>query len=167
MGAPLDRKVFEDESGAGEMARGADDLGAGPAVLSHDALAVKDILNGILRLVFLDYRARGNSLCDSERGHDVRFDELVVGSASGEDQLRGDSGLVLVNAFERAFALLWRGCSVGIGWRTEDDDRVEVSEARVVSGDVPIDENGVDYRDGDDGEHRGQKLTKRFHHKAV
>ena len=70
----------------------------------------------------------------SERGHDVRFDELVVSSGSGEDQVRSDAGFVLANAFEGAFALFGRWRSVWVGRSSEDNDGVEVGEVGVVVG---------------------------------
>ena len=98
--------MLQDKSGAREMAGGADDFGAGPAVRGHDALAVEDVLNGVLSLTFFDDGVGRNSLGKGERGHDVGLDELVVRGGAGEDEMRSDSGFELANAFERAFALL-------------------------------------------------------------
>ncbi len=104
----------------------------------HDAGAVEDILNGVLRLVFFDDGARWDALGDGELCHDVCFDELVVSWATGEDEVRSDAGFELTDAFECALALLGRRCSIRVGRCAEDDDRVEVREAGVVCGDGAI-----------------------------
>ena len=76
------------------------------SVVSHDALAVEDILDGVLGLAFFDDGVGRNSLGEGERGHDVCFDELVVGWTAGEDEVRSDAGFELADALESAFALL-------------------------------------------------------------
>jgi hypothetical protein len=106
VGSPLDRKMFEDESGARQVAGRTDDLGAGPAVVRHDALAVEDVLDGVLGLAFFDDGVGRNSLGKGERGHDVCFDELVVSWTAGEDEVRCDAGFEFADALESAFALL-------------------------------------------------------------
>ena len=72
----------------------------------HDLRRVVDVLDGVLGLAFLDEGGGGDALRLSELGHDVRFDELVVGGASGHNEARGDAGAVLADAFEDAGALL-------------------------------------------------------------
>ncbi len=109
--------MFEDECGAREMACGADDFGAGPVVCLHDLVAVEDVLDGVLGAAFFEDRVRWDALRECECGHDVGFDELVVGRASGEDERGGYAGFVFADAFEGALALLggwgarrsWRG----------------------------------------------------------
>ncbi len=49
---PGDGKVLEDEGGPRKMAGRTYHFGACPLMCCHDAGAVKDILNGVLRLVF-------------------------------------------------------------------------------------------------------------------
>ena len=80
-------------------------------MLGHDALAVEDILNGVLRVIFLDDRTWWNTLRDRKCGHDVRFDVLIMSRAASEDEVWSDSGFELADAFEGAFALLGRRCS--------------------------------------------------------
>ena len=75
-------------------------------MVSHDALAVEDILDSVLGLAFFDDGVRRNSLGEGERGHDVCFNELVVGWTAGEDEVRSDAGFVFTDALESAFALL-------------------------------------------------------------
>src|SRR5438270_1125063 len=124
------------------MAGGADDFGAGPAAGGHDALAVEDVLHGVLRLSFFDDGVGWNSLSEGERGHDVGFDELVVGGTAGEDEMGSDPDFKLADAFECALALLWRWRSVREGGSSENDDRVEVVEAGVCVWDTEISEGG-------------------------
>ena len=45
---PLEVLVLKVEAGAGKVAGGADDLGAGPALLLHDLVAEVDVLDGVL-----------------------------------------------------------------------------------------------------------------------
>jgi hypothetical protein len=106
VGSPLDWKMFQDESRSRQVAGRADDFSAGPSVVSHDALAVEDILDGVLGLAFFDDGVGRNSLGEGERGHDVCFDELVVGWTAGKDEVRSDAGFVLADALQSAFALL-------------------------------------------------------------
>src|SRR5438309_10737148 len=134
--------MLQDESGAREMAGGADDFGAGPAVCGHDALAVEDVLDGVLRLRFFEDGVGWNSLGEGERGHGVGFDELVVRRGAGEDEMGSDPGFELANAFEGAFALFGRRGSVRQGGSSEDDDGVEVVEAGVCGWDTEISEGG-------------------------
>src|SRR4051794_18536227 len=124
------------------MAGGTDDFGAGPVMCGHDALAVEDVLNGVLRLRFFDDGLGWDALGEGERGHGVGFDELVVGGAAGEDEVRSDPGLELANAFEGAFALLRRRGSVRQGGSSEDDDGVEVMEAGICGWNSEISEGG-------------------------
>ena len=98
----------------------------------------------VLRLAFFEDGVGRNSLGEGERGHDVGFDELVVGWAAGEDEMRSDAGFELANAFEGAFALLRRRGSVRLGRRAENDDGVEVREVGVRGGDASIDEGDTD-----------------------
>ena len=163
VGAPAKLVVLQDESGAGEMAGGADDFGAGPVVGCHDALAVEDVLDGVLGLSFFDDVFGRYSLCDGERGHDVGFDELIVRRAAGEDDAGSYASFKLADAFEGAFALLGRWGAVSVGWSAEDDDGVEVGESGVVSWDRPIDDDGSNYRNQKEGEREGHDPAQRFH----
>ncbi len=98
--------MFQDQGGSRKMAGRADDLGAGPAMGGHDALAEKDVLNGVRGQPLFDDGVRWNSLGLGERGHDMRLYETVVGGSAREDEVRSDARLELANAFERALSLL-------------------------------------------------------------
>ena len=78
-----------------------------------------------------------------EQGHDMRFDELVVGRSSSEDEVRCDASFEFTDAFERPFTLFRRRGSVRVGRIAEDDDGVEVGEVGVGGGNASIDENTV------------------------
>ena len=145
VGTPRYRKVFEDQSGARKVAGRTNYFGAGPLMRCHDAGAVEDILNGVLRLVFFDDGTRWDTLRDGELCHDVCLDELVVSWAAGEYEVGSDAGFELTNAFEGAFALFRRRCSIRVGRCAEDDDGVEVREVGVVGRDRPIEEDGTGY----------------------
>ena len=106
VGAPLKWEVLKDKCGSRQMAGRTYHLGASPAMPGHDALAVEDILNGVLRVIFFDNRTWWDALRDRKRGHDVRFDVLIMSRAAGENEVWGDSSFELADAFEGAFALL-------------------------------------------------------------
>ena len=97
----------------------------------QDGGGIIDVLDGVLCLGFFEDVGRGHAL---RLGHELRFDELVVGGSAGHDDARGDAGAVLADAFKDALALLRRGSSVGAGRCSEDDDGVEVSGRGVVCG---------------------------------
>ena len=62
VGAPLQRKMFEDEGGSRKMTGGADDLGILPAMFAHNLLTVEDILNGVLSMTLFDDCTGGDTL---------------------------------------------------------------------------------------------------------
>jgi hypothetical protein len=124
-------------------------------VCGHDALAVEDILNRILSLIFFEDGLWRNSLGEGERRHGVRLDKLVVRRSAGDDQVGSNPGFELANAFEGAFALLRRWCSVHHRRSSKDDDGIEVGEIGIRGGDTSIDEgnsaNDQDYKSGEEG----------------
>jgi len=122
----------EDERCAAEVVRGTDDLGGGPAVGVHDVSGVEDVLDGVLGLALFEDAGGGDALRLGELGHDVGFDEVIVGWTAGHDEARGDSGVVFADAFEDAGTLLGRGRAVWVGGIAEDDDGVEVGGGGVV-----------------------------------
>src|ERR1700678_2244728 len=132
-------------------------------MLGHDALAVVDILNGVLRLSLFDDRILRNSLSQGEHGHDVGFDELVVGWATSEDEMRSNPGFELSNTFEGAFPLFGRRRSVGVGWVAEDDDGIEVGEIGVGGGDAAIDQGGGDTQNNYECSNADQEFAHEMH----
>src|ERR1700751_1752259 len=86
----------------------------------QDEIAVVDVLDGVLGFVLFEDGIVWNALLFGERGHDVGFDELIVGSASGEDDGGGYAGFVLANSFEGTLALFGRWAAVWVGGVGED-----------------------------------------------
>ncbi len=56
---------------------------------------------------------RRDALRLGKLGHDMRFDEMVVGGSAGHDDALDDPGTVLADTFEDALALLRGRISVG------------------------------------------------------
>ena len=96
----------ENEGGAAEMVRGANDFGGGPVVLVHELGRVVDVLDGVEGLGLFEDGVSWDALCLRELGHSVGLDEVVVGWAAGHDDMGGDAGFVLSDAFEDTLALL-------------------------------------------------------------
>ena len=104
----------------------------------HDLLAVPDVLDGVLSLVFFDHCVGGNALLDGEALHAVRFDEAIVRGAAGDDDVSGDAGAELAHAFEDALPLLGRGRAAEGAGSAEDDEGIEVFEGGVGGRDCVV-----------------------------
>jgi hypothetical protein len=135
----VDIERINDEGGAGKVAGRADDLSGVQSMLMHDLGGVIDVLDGVLGLNIFEDCRRGNALASGQLGHDIGLDVLIVGGGSGHDDIRGDSGFILADAFEDTFSLLGRRSAVSIGGIAEDDDGVKVSGSGVVRRDGEID----------------------------
>jgi len=111
--APIDVKCrlaviesFGDQGRTTEVIRRTNDLSGMPTVLVHDLGRVVDVLDGVLSVAFLDDDIGGNALRFSQLGHHVSFNEVIVRSASGHDDVWRYTGSILANAFEDTHALL-------------------------------------------------------------
>jgi hypothetical protein len=171
MGAPVDREHglsgvegAQDERGAAEMVGRADDFCCRPVVLMHELGGVVDVLDGVHGLRLFEDGGGGHSLGGGELRHSLGFDEVVVGGGSGHDDVGGDAGPILADAFQYSFALLGGWCAVGLGGGAQDDDGVEMGLGRVVGrkcGVVADDDQDEDEdQDRDDGEGSGRQLHR-------
>jgi hypothetical protein len=123
----------------------------------HELGRVIDVLDGVEGLGLFEDVGSRDALGGGELRHSVGFDEVIVGRASGHDDVWSYTGFVLTDAFQDAFALFGGGGAIGAGGCAEDDDGVEVGLGGVVGGErfvVDRDDEGQG-EDDQDNDNKG------------
>lgn len=135
MATPLNGGGGKDHVGPGQVAWAGDDLSGAPAVALHDADGVAGVLDGVVGMGLEDEVGCGDALGLGDAGHDVGFRKAVI-YAAGEDEARGNTALVLVNALGDAGKHCGWRIAVAVHEVAEDDDGIESVCVGVAGGRV-------------------------------